>query len=179
MPRGWTFSADPWLGRRAGRLEGTSLCPGKGPHPHPVSTARSLAASPFPGSGWHWASGPWRALTEPQPRPVPRLPQWQVGTCGCPPLPCQTSIALLRTSRDPLKPKPPDLPRGPAQEKVRARGPRSPSLRPPPSFVNHRALYAGGLASGLPAQPRRCTHPYPYIHSRGPPPSPGRHSRLI
>lgn len=41
------------------------------------------------------------------------------------PDPCQTSVALLMTSRDPLKPKPPDLPRGPAEKTVRARGPLS------------------------------------------------------
>lgn len=78
------------------------------------------------------------------------------------PDPCQTSVALLMTSRDPLKPKPPDLPRGPAQKKVRARGPLSfpestTQLCESPSTLCRRT------GTGLPAQPGRA-HIHIYIH---------------
>lgn len=109
------------------------------------------------------------------------------------PDPCQTSVALLMTSRDPLKPKPPDLPRGPAQLKVRAPGPLSfpestTQLCESPSTL---CRWAG---TGLPAQPRpRHTSMYTYTYTqicravrlrlsllpRTCPRAPGRHSVLF
>lgn len=145
------------LHRSVGGLQGTSLQPG---HCSLVPGKDGLPAlRPELGFQPHlfprfWLALGCRALESPhrtstQARPLDA--SRAVGTCGHPPTPAIPSAALLRTSRGPLKPKPPDL-QGPAQEKVWAAGP-SPSPRPPPSFVNHQALYAGGLAPGLPAQP--------------------------
>lgn len=86
------------------------------------------------------------------------------------PHPCQTSVALLRTSRDPLKPKPPDLPRGPAQKKVRAHGPLSfpettTQLCESPSTLCRRT----GAGTARSARPLHTSiYIYTYIHSSEP-----------
>lgn len=169
------------LKRQACGLDTACWCWGKdlGSPPSDQSQASShvsISWAPLP-----WTSGWWRApprtsaqasplacLTGRTPSPASNLKfslscldgRW--GCVGIPQPHPDPRAVMLKTEAlkpcCPLKPKPPGLPSGSTQEKVYPPGSLlCPSPRPPPSFVNHPALYAGGLDPGLPLGPGCCT----------------------
>lgn len=158
-----------WPGRKG---QSCSLGPAPVPGKDPVSAQRpEPGLQPplrFPGSGWRWASGHWKACTEPPPRPVPAVSRAGRDVWASPhPSQTQSSpaedkpgLTQAKAARPAQRPHPEGAGPDPA-----------PSQRPPPSFVNHRALYAGGLALGLPPlSPGRrtsgtCTRPCTDVHT--------------
>lgn len=108
----------------------------------------------FPGAGWRWASGHWKTCTEPPPRPVPAASRagrdFWASSC-----PSQTQSSSAEDKPGPTQAKAARPARGPRPEEGAGPDP-APPPRPPPSFVNHRALYAGSLAPGCPLGPGRC-----------------------
>lgn len=110
MPQRWTFSTDLWVGCKGPACSlGTApwcrgrtaslLCVELGLQPH-------LFPRLWLAPGCRALEGPHRTATQARPLDASRA----VGTCGHLPTPAIPSAALLRTSRGPLKPKPPDLP---------------------------------------------------------------------